>query len=120
MSFKGISFEQSSGARSVTFPIGFRGISIETPVNIRFIKVCDYRGVPYVNAKIILYNAGGLTLESFTNEQGIAQIVPDQVGTVTFDIEQQKTIERGIPYTFANEGITKTVVIQSSTSHIIL
>ena len=101
MSFRGISFEQPLGERIVTFPVGFRGISIETPANIRFVKICDFRGRPYTNAKITLYNSGGVTFESFTNDSGIAEIVPDQVGTVTFDVEQFKTIEKGIPYTLS-------------------
>ena len=117
MSFKGISFEQSTGARSVTFPVGFRGISFETPANIRFLKVCDFRGIPMPNATVIFYNSGGAQF-STTNENGIAQIQPDTVGTVLFDVIQWKTVEKNLSYTFATEGITKTIKIQSSTSHL--
>lgn len=117
MSFRGISFEQSTRERSITFPVGFRGISFETPANIRFLKVCDFRGIPMPNATVIFYNSGG-SITSMTNESGIAQIQPDTVGTVLFDVIQHKTIQKNFSYTFASEGITKTIIIQSSTTHL--
>lgn len=117
MSLKGISIEQPTGRRVFTNPVGLRGISFETPSNIRLIKVVDFRGNPFPNAKVTIHNSGG-DFVVFTNQNGLAEILPDTVGTVLFDVEQYKTIQTGFSYTYASELPTKTVKIQSSTSHI--
>lgn len=117
MSFEGLSIEKSIGRRPYLNPVGFRGISIETPINVRYIKVVDFRGNPFPNTQITLHNSGG-DFVAIGNQNGIIEILPDVVGTLLFDLKQYKTEQKDYEYIYANEFQTKTVILDASTSHL--
>ena len=108
--FNGILIEQSSGASVYTFPFGFRGIILEYPTGIRFIKVTDYRGTPLQEATVIVHNSGG-DYEQVTDELGIAAVEIDVAGTVTIDLKKNLT-NKAISYTYSSESLTKNVILQ--------
>lgn len=110
MSFTGILVEQSTGSRAYTYPSGFRGISLEYPSGIRFIKVTDYRGTPLVGCLVTVENAGGDYTQA-TDALGNAAVEIDVAGTVTIRLQKDKT-NRSFSYTYASESITKVVVLQ--------
>lgn len=97
--------------------VAFEGLVISYIVTSRFIQVVDYRNIPLPNTKITVHNTGGDFI-AFTNDIGIAEIVPDTSGTILIDIEQYKTKEDGFSYTYASESVTKTIKVQSSTTHL--
>lgn len=110
MSLTGILIEQSTGQRSYTFPSGFRGISLEYPSGIRFIKVTDYRGTPLAGCLVTVENVGG-DYSQTTDALGNAALEIDVAGTVTIRLLKNKT-NKVISYTYASEGLTRTVVLQ--------
>ena len=110
MSFTGILIEQSTGSRAYTYPSGFRGISLEYPSGIRFIKVTDYRGNPLSGVAVTVQNAGG-DYTNTTDLTGIAAVEIDVAGTVTILLQKNKT-NGSLSYTYASEGLNKEVVLQ--------
>lgn len=108
MSFAGISVEQSTGARSYTSPFGFRGISLEYPSGLRFIKITDFRGNPVSGVTVTVQDTGGDYTQT-TDSLGIAAVEIDIAGTLTILLQKNKT-SASFSYTYASESLTRTVV----------
>lgn len=110
MSFKGIITDQSTGQRSFTAPLGFRGITLEYPLGLRFIKVTDFRGTPISGAVVTVKNTAADYIQT-TNETGIAAVEVDISGTKTVLLKKDKT-NLSITFTFSTDPLTKVIVLQ--------
>ena len=110
--FSGISQEQSSGRRSFTFPTGFRAIVQEFADNIKFIRVTDFKGIPLSNVQVKLNNTAG-PLITITNQNGIAEIVPDVGQTITIDLKQFSMDLVGVSYTTDTEPRTRSIILDT-------
>lgn len=110
MAFEGVFIEPLSGSRPFTDPLGFRGLAIEYPTGLRFIKVTDFRGFPISDVLVTVQNTGG-DYSALTDSLGIAAVQIDVSGTKTIKLKQNKT-NKSFSYTYASEGLTNTVVLQ--------
>lgn len=114
--FKGIVQEQSSGRRAYTFPWGFRGIVQEFPDDVRFIKVTDFKGVPLANVAVTVNNTVPVT--TITNQDGIAEIVPDVGSDITIDLLQYSMGLTGVPYNTTTAAPTTTIILDTIIPHL--
>lgn len=110
MAFEGIFIEQPQGPRSLVFPVGFKGIALEYPSGLRFIRVTDFRGIPISGCLVTVQNTSG-DYSAITDSLGIAAVEIDVSGTKTILLLKNKT-RSSFSYTFSSESITKTVILQ--------
>lgn len=116
-SFAGIVHEQSAVRRPYTAPTGFRAIIQEYPTNLRFIKVTDYKGVPLANVAVKVNNIGG-SVTTFTNSDGIAEIVPDVATNITIDLKQYSMELIGTAYNTTTSPTTRTLILDTIIPHL--
>ena len=116
-SFAGIAHEQSTGRRPYTAPTGFRAIIQEYPTNLRFIKVTDYKGVPLANVAVKVNNTGG-SVTTFTNADGVAEIVPEVGVNITVDLQQYSMELIGTAYNTTTDPTTKTIILDTIIPHL--
>lgn len=115
--FAGILEQNALGRRAYVYPIGFRSILEVYQDNLRFIKVTDFKGVPMQNVSVTVNNTGGATT-TITNQDGVAEIVPDVATSITIDIKQYSTERNGITYNTTTDPVTKILVLDTVVPHL--
>lgn len=115
--FAAISQEQSTGRRPYTAPVGFRAIVQEVPTTVRFIKVTDYKGVPLSNVAVKVNNGGGPST-TLTNQDGIAEILPDIGSSITIDLKQYSMELTGVAYNTTTDPVVKSVILDTIIPHL--
>ena len=114
--FSGIVQEQGSGRRAYTSPWGFRGIVQEFPDDVRFIRVTDFKGVPLANVAVTVNNTVPVT--TITNQDGIAEIVPDVASDITIDLKQYSMELQGTAYNTTTAATTTTIILDTVIPHL--
>lgn len=116
-SFSGILQERSSGPRPYTRPWGFRGIVQEYVDGIRFIKVTDFKGVPLTNVSVTVHNTGGDSI-TMTNQDGVAEIVPDVATALLIDLKQYSMELTGVAYNTTTSPMITTIILDTIIPHL--
>lgn len=111
-SIKGITNQNSSDRRSVTFPWGFRCLTQELNAEIRFIRVTNFRGIPLSNCLVTVNNPGD-PLTTTTDNQGLTEILPNVSQNLTVDLKQYSTELKGVPYNTDTDPLIKTIILDT-------